>query len=184
MRVRLISLLLAAALGSAGCATVETNSHSRTQGWQVPLGKASATSYAEFDSQGAPRAIGVTLPAGALDGLPTGSDNHHCTGRSPAGHRVDATQCIHTFEHVLPLPDAAALRADIPFKWVLLNWNPVGHIPPGVYDVPHFDVHFVIAPIPPRSLRSSPDPAGRSACVAISSRSARSRCRRITCTRT
>ena len=147
MRVGLISLLLAAALGAAGCATVDTNVPNRAQGWQVPLGKASATSYAEFDSQGAPRAIGVTLPAGALDGLPTGSDNHHCTDRSPAGHRVDATQCIHTFEHVLPLPDAAALRADIPFKWVLLNWNPVGHIPPGVYDVPHFDVHFVIAPI-------------------------------------
>jgi hypothetical protein len=30
---------------------------------------------------------------------------------------------------------------------VLLNWNPVGHIPPGIYDVPHFDVHFYIEPI-------------------------------------
>ncbi len=32
----------------------------------------------------------------------------------------------------------------MPFKWVLFNWNPVGHIPPGIYDVPHFDVHFYI----------------------------------------
>jgi hypothetical protein len=38
-------------------------------------------------------------------------------------------------------------RVDIPFKWVLLNWNPLGHIPPGVYDVPHFDVHFYMEPI-------------------------------------
>jgi hypothetical protein len=30
---------------------------------------------------------------------------------------------------------------------VLLNWNPAGHIPPGIYDVPHFDVHFQMGPI-------------------------------------
>jgi hypothetical protein len=28
-----------------------------------------------------------------------------------------------------------------------LNWNPHGHIPPGVYDLPHFDFHFYIEPI-------------------------------------
>ena len=39
---------------------------------------------------------------------------------------------------------AASARADIPFKWVLLNWTPHGHIPPGVYDTPHFDVHFYL----------------------------------------
>ena len=50
-------------------------------------------------------------------------------------------------EHVIPLPDSVARRADVPFKWVLLNWNPRGHIPPGVYDVPHFDIHFQMAPI-------------------------------------
>ena len=148
MTDRLVSMLLAGALGLAGCAAVDTNPRgNRSQGWRVPLGGASAMSYAEFDSKGAPTAIGVAMTAAALDGLPAGSDNHHCTDRGPAGQRVDSTQCIHTFEHVLPLPDIAALRADIPFKWVLLNWNPVGHIPPGVYDVPHFDVHFVIAPI-------------------------------------
>jgi len=29
-----------------------------------------------------------------------------------------------------------------PFQHALVNWNPVGHPPPGVYDVPHFDFHF------------------------------------------
>jgi hypothetical protein len=45
------------------------------------------------------------------------------------------------------LPDALTRHADVPFKWVLLNWNHVGHIPPGIYDVPHFDVHFMMASI-------------------------------------
>jgi len=58
-----------------------------------------------------------------------------------------STECVATHGTVIPLPDALARRADIPFKWVLFNWNPVGHIPPGVYDVPHFDVHFYLAPI-------------------------------------
>ena len=35
----------------------------------------------------------------------------------------------------------------MPFKWVLLNWNPHGHIPHGIYDTPHFDIHFYMEPI-------------------------------------
>ena len=57
------------------------------------------------------------------------------------------TKCQHSHELVIPLPDAVARRDDVPFKWVLLNWNPEGHIPPGIYDVPHFDVHFEMGPI-------------------------------------
>jgi hypothetical protein len=29
-----------------------------------------------------------------------------------------------------------------PFDHVSLDWNPEGHPPPGIYDVPHFDFHF------------------------------------------
>jgi hypothetical protein len=148
MTDRLTFLLVAVIAGAAGCAALDPNAAAtRSQGWHVPLGKATATSYAEFDSRGAPTAIGVALPTTALDGLPAGSDNHHCTDRGHDGSVAGATQCIHTFEHVIPLPDSVARRADIPFKWVLFNWNPVGHIPPGIYDVPHFDIHFVMVPI-------------------------------------
>ena len=119
----------------------------RSLGWQVTLGKGTATSYGEFDSRGAPTAIGITLSAAALDGLPADSDNHHCAHRNADGAVAGTTKCVHTVEHVIPLPDAVARRADIPFKWVLLNWNHVGHIPPGIYDLPHFDVHFQMAPI-------------------------------------
>lgn len=41
----------------------------------------------------------------------------------------------------------ASRRPDVPFKWALVNWNPHGHIPAGVWDKPHFDVHFYIEPI-------------------------------------
>ena len=38
---------------------------------------------------------------------------------------------------VAPLPAAGTL-----WDHLGLDWNPNGHPPPGVYDVPHFDVHF------------------------------------------
>ena len=71
-----------------------------------------------------------------------------CAIKAVYMHDIDrATECVHSYELVLPLPDAMARRKDVPFKWVLLNWNPHGHIPPGVYDTPHFDVHFYMEPI-------------------------------------
>jgi hypothetical protein len=143
------SLLLAAAISViAGCTTMASDSKdARSLGWSTPMGTGSATSYAEFDKQGAPKAIGLLLTPAALEGLPTGSDYHRCHARTKDGAIDASTQCQQTFEHALPLPDAAARRDDIPFKWVLLNWNPHGHIPPGIYDRPHFDVHFEMAPI-------------------------------------
>jgi len=145
---RLMLLLAVAALGLPGCASTDSSAPiGRSLGWQVPLGNGAVTSYAEFEGQATPKAIGVMFSAAALDGLPTGSDNHHCIDRNKDGAVAGAMKCEQTFEHVIPLPDAVARRADIPIKWVLLNWNPVGHIPPGVYDVPHFDVHFELGPI-------------------------------------
>lgn len=82
MTNRVACVLFAAVLGLGACASLNGG---RSPGWQVPLGKATAMSYAEFDSRGAPTAIGVAMPAAALDGLPAGSDNHHCTDRGRDG---------------------------------------------------------------------------------------------------
>lgn len=120
----------------------------RHLGAQTELGRGTVSSYAEVNRQGEPTAIGIVFSPTALDGLPAGgSDLHHCFDRNRDGMVDHMTECLHTFEHVIPLPDAVTRRGDVPFKWVLLNWNPSGHIPPGIYDVPHFDVHFFIEPI-------------------------------------
>ena len=131
----------------AGCASVPPQEDARHAGWQMRIGNGTAATFAEVDATGRPTRIGVVLSPDALDGLPAGSDMHHCTGRSKDGSAGAGAQCEQTFEHVLALPDVVARRADMPFKWVLLNWNPKGHIPPGIYDRPHFDVHFEIAPV-------------------------------------
>ena len=144
---RLIVLVVAAAGLLAGCAAsrAQIGGDVRVPGSVSRLGKGTVQSFAEFDTSGVPTALGIALSAPALDGLPaSGSDGHHCFDRNKDGVVDPAGECLQQYELVLPLPDAVARRDDIPFKWVLLNWNPHGHIPPGVYDVPHFDVHFFI----------------------------------------
>jgi hypothetical protein len=130
-----------------GCASVGGRSDQRVVGWRVDFGNGTVSTYAELDDRGAPTVIGIAFSALALDGLPAGSDRHHCFDRNKDGVVDPATECHNTYEFVLALPDAVTRHPEIPFKWVLLNWNPVGHIPPGIYDVPHFDIHFYMEPI-------------------------------------
>jgi hypothetical protein len=134
-------------MGAGGTLAAENTYPLRTIGWQESFGNGTVASYAEFGDEGAPTAMGIAFSLEALEGLPASSDNHHCTERRSDGSVGPMTKCTQTHEYVIPLPDALTRRADVPFKWVLLNWNHVGHIPPGIYDVPHFDVHFMMAPI-------------------------------------
>lgn len=157
-------LFLASAMALAtACASTGTpppGAPPRLLGKSSDLGRGTVASYAELDARGIPRAIGVVLSAGALEGLPaTGSDRRHCFDRNRDGVVDPATECLPQYETILPLPEAVAGRAGIPFTWVLLNWNPAGHIPPGVYDVPHFDVHFYLEPMA-NVLALEPGPCG------------------------
>ena len=144
-----IACLMAVMLFAAGCSVERADAPppSRTLGWQLKMGNGTVASYAELEKGGTPKAIGVVWTAGALEGLPSAADHHRCHGRNKDGEIEASTQCQATNEFVIPLPDVVAKRDDVPFKWVLLNWNHIGHIPPGIYDVPHFDIHFEMGPI-------------------------------------
>jgi hypothetical protein len=132
---------------AAGNAT-PTAAQDRAVGWRAKLGQGTASSFAELQPDGAPRTIGIAVTGDALASLPQEpTDGHHCFDRDGNGAIAQDTECVHTHEFVIPLPDAVSQRADMPFKWVLLNWNAHGHVPPGVYDVPHFDIHFYMQPI-------------------------------------
>jgi hypothetical protein len=128
-----------------GCSTQRA---ARVLGTPSSLGNGTVASYAELDGAGAPKAIGVVFSASAFEALPTApSDGHRCFDANHDGVIDLATECSTWHERVLPVPSEASQRTDVPFKWALLNWNPHGHIPAGVYDKPHFDVHFYIEPI-------------------------------------
>ena len=138
------------AIASAGATSIGASSAAlnRVLGWRASLGDGEVRSFADVGENGAPNAVGIMVSARALAGLPTEpSDRHHCTDRDGDGVTAQTSECIPTHELVVPLPDAVTGRSDTPFKWALVNWNMLGHIPSGVYDVPHFDVHFYMTPI-------------------------------------
>jgi len=144
MKTGLVLSAIAAVLGtlSLGYSSDRT---ARVLGAPSSLGNGTVASYSEFDASGAPKAIGVVFSARALDALPTAqSDGHRCFDANNDGVIDLATECSAWHERVLPVPSEASQRTDVPFKWALLNWNPHGDIPPGVFDKPHFDFHFYI----------------------------------------
>ncbi|HEU4563680.1 MAG TPA: DUF5602 domain-containing protein [Gemmatimonadaceae bacterium] len=121
--------LAAAALGGCTGAGAAVPATVTSYGSEIAIGRGTARSYITSVG-GEPTEIGVVLTEGALDGLP----GPHGPGAAhmPDGHT--------TFEHVLRLPEGNAT----PFRHVLVNWNPGGHEPPGIYDKPHFDFHFYV----------------------------------------
>jgi len=125
-RALALTLLATAALG--GCrvaAGADTPAARTTYGAPVTVGRGTLRSYVT-ERDGAPAELGVAFSEAALEGLPTTGVGHH-GGGGP----------IH--QYVLDFPTANTA----PFRFVEVNWNPMGHEPAGVYqDVPHFDFHF------------------------------------------
>ncbi len=104
-----------AAFGRAGYD--EPGMH-RQYGNPTKLGNGKARTYVVLDAKSGNTAVelGVALDEKALDGLPDAGE--------------------HSL--VLPLPQ----KSPAPYQFVELDWNPRGHPPMGVYNVPHFDFHF------------------------------------------
>ena len=86
------------------------------------LGRGTVRSWVTLDKDGKPAAIGVTISEAALKTAPT---------ELPSGQPG--------VEFNLALPAEAAATA---FDHIGFGWNPRGHEPEKIYDVPHFDLHF------------------------------------------
>lgn len=115
-------------------------------GEPVDLGAGSARTYVDLDSNGDPMVVGVSFTAGMLDELPAQPDGTMaCFDANGDGNLDPEEECMPGVERQLALPEGAP--AGLPFRWVGLNWNPVGHLPPAppAYAEPHFDFHFYMA---------------------------------------
>lgn len=85
-------------------------------GEKVNVGNGYAQTFIEMN-QTRPNEIGIVISEEGLKNLP-----------------------MHDMkEYVLPMPIGASV---FPYKHITLDWNPHGHEPDGVYNRPHFDMHF------------------------------------------
>lgn len=86
----------------------------------ITVGNGVARAWVAENKNGEPTSVGINLSAKALQNLPE-----------------EPTQ------YVLTLPKNKGQNF---YTHVLFDWNPHGHEPAGIYDLPHFDVHFYIIP--------------------------------------
>ncbi len=91
------------------------------EGTSKVVGAGRAVTYVSLGADNKPSAVAVRLTDGALNGLAT---------TAPFG-----------VEYKLDIA-VAGKDAGLPFDHVNLDWNPQGHEPAGIYDLPHFDIHF------------------------------------------
>ena len=135
------SLLL---LGGAGAALSggRADRERTLVGTAQEIGAGTVQSFLRLDSAGAPISVGVSLSSGALEQLPaepnTSSRCFDLNGNGSFGQH----ECIGDEERILDLPAGAAEK--LPFRWISVNWNAHGHIPP--YNRSHFDFHFHTGP--------------------------------------
>jgi hypothetical protein len=85
-------------------------------GPEVSVGQGKARSFVQLSETGSPTAIGFTMSKTAIEGLP------------------HADQAF-----ILALP---AQKAQTPYDHISLDWASHGHMPNGIYNKPHFDMHF------------------------------------------
>ncbi len=86
------------------------------RGPAISFYKGVAQAMVTMNHEGEPQSIGFRFSERSLDNLP-----------------------MHTEKLTLELPGQAKGLA---FDHIDVGWNPQGHFPPGIYDVPHFDIHF------------------------------------------
>lgn len=96
------------------------------KGPQVALGFGKVRSWISVNvKNGLPNEIGIEITPEAFKNLTTNNSK-----TLPPDHETI----------VVPLHLKATQST--PFDHIGLNWNPRGHQPDGVFDVPHFDIHF------------------------------------------
>lgn len=130
-------------------------------GERTGLGNGEITAYSQREGS-RPVSIGLVMTDGALDGLPTEmpTEGKWCFDKDGNGTTDPVTECTGGYENQLELNRNFKRSADTPFTYLLANWNPHGHIPVGVYNVPHFDVHFYTGTDAERTaIRVGPCPA-------------------------
>jgi hypothetical protein len=113
-------------------------------GTAVPLGDGRLRMYAQL-AGARPVSLGFVLDDRSLTSLPSApTDGTICYDKDGNGVVEQLTECMHNHNYELTLPKRFVNKVGGPFTWGLVNWNPMGHDPEGIYTAPHFDFHFYL----------------------------------------
>lgn len=120
----IVLVLTGLAFSLPGCAARDIPAAGTYEGPSTAVGAGRAHAFVAIGDDGRPATIGIRLTEAALTGLP-----------------VEPPHDVPGWEYTVPMPRQAAVSG---YRHIVVNWNPKGHVPPGVYDAPHFDFHFYL----------------------------------------
>jgi hypothetical protein len=100
------------------------------KGPEVQVHDGKAWTWIKLDQQGKPEQVAIAITDKALNSVPVGVVDE-------GGGAHDHSDPENMWE--LKFHQKASVT---PFKFVALDWNPVGHEPEPIYGKPHFDFHF------------------------------------------
>jgi hypothetical protein len=119
----LLAFALSAGQTARACDECQLRKEGTYLGQFTLLGNGTVRSWVKYE-KGKPTSLGVTFSETALSGLKEAKD-------------LPPQMPMMAYRIALP-PEAKATG----FDHIVLDWNPIGHIPQGIYTVPHFDFHF------------------------------------------
>lgn len=122
---RIMVAVLAIAALATGCKKYQKKNVFKGPEVQVANGK--AWTWVQLKDDGSPERLAITITDAAMNSVPVGNPG------GEGGHNMEENSYVLTFHQK---------GAVTPFKHIWLNWNPAGHEPPGIYDIPHFDIHY------------------------------------------
>lgn len=122
---RIMVAVLAIAALATGCKKDQKKNVFKGPEVQVADGK--AWTWVQLKDDGTPERLAITINDAAMNSVPVGNPG------GDGGHNMEENSYVLTFHQK---------GAVTPFKHIWLNWNPSGHEPPGIYDIPHFDIHY------------------------------------------
>ena len=99
------------------------------KGPEVQLGYGKVRSWISITKNGDPHELGLEITAKAYHNLTDEDDK-----KIPDHSNIN-------------IPLHLKAKQLTPFDHIGLNWNPHGHFPPGLFDIPHFDIHFYMISI-------------------------------------
>jgi hypothetical protein len=123
LEIVIATIMMTSVLGCAGF-MYRSPAAGTYDGPSIDMGEGRAHVFITLNANGKPSVIGIKMSETALLGL-------------PAEPPPDADG----WEYLLALPKEAAGSG---YDHVVIDWNPKGHIPIGVYDTAHFDFHFYL----------------------------------------
>lgn len=101
-------------------------------GDSIEIGNGEISTFASVTPSGNPKHVGVHFAEGTLDDLPYAEDFENGDAEGMKVHGFWSKPFNLDFPENTPEPIAYAG----------CGWNPQGHTPEGVYDRPHFDLHY------------------------------------------